>query len=305
MGERDDAKRSIESTRARIGVLAHEVSRRMTPAYAKERAKEMARYKASEVRDRATESPWVLPLVGAGIGALVGRAFVGRIQERRARAWDERGALASRRDGWGRGETYEVWSGEDPGVAPIDELEGDTGLEIEDEERRGLRARAEDAGEGLRDRAADLKDRAADLKDRAADKASEVRDRLGAKAGEVRERVRHRAGALRERIPAADDVRASAEQNPAVWALGAMALGALFGMLVPVGERERRALAPAKEKVRQVSQQAAEKVSDQVSERLGSTGASGQGPAVTGGPMAPSPGGGPGGPDVLPPEPLH
>ncbi|HYG67387.1 MAG TPA: hypothetical protein VD838_06995, partial [Anaeromyxobacteraceae bacterium] len=84
----------------------------------------MARYKAYEMRDRAAENPWMLPLLGGGIGALIGKALTTRAQDRRERAyWEEDYyARGQRRPGDGYGlresERYEVWAGEDAGVAP-------------------------------------------------------------------------------------------------------------------------------------------------------------------------------------------
>jgi ElaB/YqjD/DUF883 family membrane-anchored ribosome-binding protein len=300
MGERDDAKRSVETTRARIGVLAHEVSRRMTPGYAKERAKEMARYKAYEMRDRAADNPWMLPMLGAGIGAFLGKALTGRAQERRERHWDEQ-RYAYPRD-YGRGEErgireserYEVWAGEDPGMAPIDETYDETGIDVE--------------GSSVRDRAGEVKERAAEMKDRASEKVSEVKDRLAERASGVKDRMRSRAYDLRDRMPARDELRARAQENPAFWAFGAMAVGALFGLVLPVTESERRALEPAKGKLREAGQQAAQKVSDKVSEKMGTTGASqdiGSDLGI-GSPAPMTPGSGAGtGPDIGSPDALH
>lgn len=292
MGERDDAKRSVESTRARIGVLAHEVSRRMTPDYAKERAKEMARDKAYVMRDRAADNPWMLPLLGAGIGAFLGKAITGRVQGRRERYWDERSAY---RGDYGRGdryglredERYEVWAGEDVGVAPIDETD-ETGLEP--------------GGPSIRDRAADAKERAAEMKDRASEKLGEVKERFTDRASGMKESMRSRAYDLRDRIPAGDELRANARENPALWAFGAMAVGALFALALPVTESERRALAPAKGKLREAGQQAAQKVSEKVSEKVGTTGARQQAeePGSDLGIGSPSPM-----PPTSGPEPLH
>lgn len=342
MGERDDAKRSVESSRARIGVLAHEVSRRMTPGYAKERAREMARDKAYEMRDRAAERPWMLPLLGAGIGALLGKALTSRAQERRDRyGWDDRydrygrgdrlygrgDRYSGRGDGYGLRdvERYEVWSGEDSGVIGRDD---DSAFDVE---------ASSGSSSGLRDRAEDVKERASEMKDRASDKVSEVKDRIVGRASDVSDRVRSRASDvsdrmrsraydLRDRMPGSEDLRANAQENPAFWAFGALAVGAVLGLLLPVTESERRALAPAKEKLREASQQAAQTVSDKVSEKMGQSGANdrqGESFSTTEGrgdtfasttgagmgapaPMTPSSGAGATGPDILPPtDPLH
>ena len=46
MGERDDARHQVDEKRERVSRIAHEVSRRLTPEYAKERARDMARDRA-------------------------------------------------------------------------------------------------------------------------------------------------------------------------------------------------------------------------------------------------------------------
>lgn len=331
MGERDDAKRSVESSRARIGVLANEVSRRMTPGYAKERAKEMARYKAYEMRDRAAERPWMLPLLGAGIGALLGKALTSRAQERRDRySFDDRYQRydrpvpyerSVRGDGYGlrESERYEVWSGEDSGVIG---REDDAAFEV---------AGSDPSGSSVKDRAAEMKDRASekvsDVKERIVGRASDVSDRVRSRASDMSDRMRSRAYELRDRMPATEDLRANAQENPAYWAFGAMAVGAVLGLLLPVTDSERRALAPAKEKLREAGQQAAQTVSERVSEKMGTTGANdrpgedtfastqGQGDtyaSTSGGlgigapaPMTPTSGAGATGPDLLPDDRIH
>ncbi len=253
MGERDDARHQVEQTRARMSAVAHEVSRRLTPEYAKERATEMARYRAMQARDRAVDNPWLVPLLGAGIGALVGRALVSRAQDSREREWEyrrvprygEARGFASRGDDYG----YEAY-----GEAWRDEVPASSG-ELGASEERGLGERASAA--------------ASDVKERVADTASEVKDRVTEKAGEYRERMREGAQHLRERIPDAGTLRDRAQEQPGLWVVGAMALGALFGFAVPMSDRERRALEPAREKAREAGQQALDKAMSRAETAVG------------------------------------
>lgn len=252
MGERDDARHQVEQTRARMTAVAHEVSRRMTPRYAKERATEMARYKAMEARDRAVDNPWLVPLLGAGIGALVGRALVSRAQDAREREWELRDPgrrfySSERRGSAYRGEDYgyemygEAWRDEVPVTRYTESPPLDSGG---------------DEGRGMRDRASEA---AADVKERVSGAAVDVKERVTEKAGEYGHRMREGAQHLRERIPDAERLSERAQEQPGLWALGAMALGALFGFAVPVSERERRALEPARAKAREAGEQALDK----------------------------------------------
>jgi ElaB/YqjD/DUF883 family membrane-anchored ribosome-binding protein len=258
MGDRDDARHQVEQTRARMTAVAHELSRRMSTDHAKERATEMARDTAIRARDRAVDNPWLMPLIGAGIGALVGRAFLSRAQDAREREWERidrgyvrrpyyAGAGLGYREDLGY-ETYgESWR-EDTLAGRVT----GTGVGPEGE------SRVEGAGQA-----------ASDLGERAAGAVSDVRERIGEKAEEYRERVREGAHALRERMPDSETIRTRAQEQPGLWALGAMALGALFGFAVPMSERERRALEPARERVREAGGQAVDTVLSKAEGALG------------------------------------
>jgi ElaB/YqjD/DUF883 family membrane-anchored ribosome-binding protein len=264
MGERDDAKHQVEQTRTRMSEIAHEVSRRMTPDYAKERAREMARHRASQVKDRAVESSWLLPLLGAGIGALVGRTVMTRAQERRDHDGDRfyggRGYDARFDRYAGR---YGEW-GDDRSPSPY----GDVGRgypSAEGERTYGEGLSSGFAGEsvsggfsGESGGGKSASERATELKDQASAKVGQAT----AKVGEVRDRMMDQASHLRERLPDREGMRASAQEQPGMWALGAMALGALFGFAVPVSDRERRMIEPAKDKLRQAGEQALDKASE-------------------------------------------
>jgi hypothetical protein len=263
MGERDDAQHQVERTRERMSAIAQEVSRRMTPGYAKERAKEMAKERAYEVRDRAVESSWVLPLLGAGIGALVGRAILGRAQERREMGW--------RRD-WDRARPYgshgyvrrsERGAYPGPRGAYGSSAEWDEELALSTTEAgdgggaRGVREKLSDAGSGAKEK---LSSTASELGDR----ATEMKDRVSAKASELGDRAREGASALRERLPDREAISASAREQPGMWALGALAAGALFGFALPLSDKEREVLAPAKERVREATHQAMDRAVERV-----------------------------------------
>jgi hypothetical protein len=87
--------------------------------------------------------------------------------------------------------------------------------------------------------------------------------------------VREGASHLRERLPDRGQIAASTYEDTALWAFGALALGAVFGAALPVSQRERELLEPARRKVREATQQATEmalekggEAMDEVSSRL-------------------------------------
>ncbi|HUQ08442.1 MAG TPA: hypothetical protein VM261_38390 [Kofleriaceae bacterium] len=93
-------------------------------------------------------------------------------------------------------------------------------------------------------------------------RAHEKLDDMKQAAGDLKDRAVRQVQGVRERIPSrqamsakAHDVRMRAtdyaQREPLVTALGALALGAALGFLLPVGNRERRMLAPAREQVAQ------------------------------------------------------
>jgi hypothetical protein len=267
MGERDDAQHQVERSRERMSAIAQEVSRRMTPGYAKERAKEMARDKAYEARDRAVESSWLMPLVGAGIGALIGRAVLSRAQEKRDRAWHreewERPARYGtyeryRGSRFGEGGFSPDRAGQPPQGAHGASAEWDEGLPLATQEYGGDEGSA-GLKEQLSQRASEVSDRATEMKERLGSKAEELSGRMSDKAHELGDRVRGQASALRERIPDGEAVRASAREQPQLWALGAAAIGALFGFALPISDKEREVLEPAKQKMREATQQVMDK----------------------------------------------
>lgn len=79
MGEQDDARRSIESSRARMSLIAEELSRRTSSEYVGGRAKEVARMRA----DNARTNPRMLGTLGAIAGATLGTVLA-KAQKRRS-----------------------------------------------------------------------------------------------------------------------------------------------------------------------------------------------------------------------------
>lgn len=252
MGERDDARREIERKRERMTELAHEVSRRATPRYAKERARDMAREQMMRAKVRAVESTWFGPLLGAGIGALVAKAL-------QARAMDSRSTWRSEWPGakytprspsppyrWAGVEEEVTWS-----EAELAERgtfsAGDPGAEAK-------------ASGGLAGAASGIAQKAGEVKERARAMTEHARDRLEEASSDVRERVQERSARVRERIPDREAIRASTHEDTGMWALGALALGALFGFALPVSRREREALEPARRKARELGHDLEERI---------------------------------------------
>jgi X-X-X-Leu-X-X-Gly heptad repeat protein len=85
MGERADAKRSIESSTRHMSEIAEELSRRASPRYIGEQAREKALNKTHEWKEEMTSSPMALGLIGGALGAAIGGAL----------ARNRRGSLAS------------------------------------------------------------------------------------------------------------------------------------------------------------------------------------------------------------------
>jgi hypothetical protein len=75
MDERIDAKRSIEASTRNVTDIASELSRRATPRYVREQAKEAALRKTSEWKDQFALSPLALGIVGGALGAAIGSSI--------------------------------------------------------------------------------------------------------------------------------------------------------------------------------------------------------------------------------------
>jgi ElaB/YqjD/DUF883 family membrane-anchored ribosome-binding protein len=248
MGERTDAKRSIESSTRHMSEIAQELSRRASPQYIGEQAKEKALYKTQEWKEQMTSSPTALGLIGGALGAAIGRAIARnrRTSTRYFRGYGDRYGYDDRSGSGYRGESRYG-----------DDLRYRDDLRYGQDTRYGygqdLRYRDDTAsGEGS-DRTSAMKEKisegAQDLKDR----ASELKDR----AGDV-------VSNFRERIPSADELRHGAEENPMMLALGGVALGAIAAWLLPVSRKEREMLEPMKQRAGEAVGQLGNKMSDSV-----------------------------------------
>jgi hypothetical protein len=230
MDERTDAKHAIESSTRHMSDIARELSRRATPAYVSDRAKETALNKTVEWRDQIFSSPTALGIIGGTIGALIGRSFAKERSTRRTYAYssavvDERGTpyIAYARDG---GAPYIAYR--DDGRTSGGTLSG--------------------------------------LTDRASDAASNVRDRAAEAVGNVRDRAGDAMANVRDHLPSTAQIERSAEENPMMVALGGLALGAVAALLLPVTRQERELLEPVKQRAGEAIGTLGDKLGDTVHE---------------------------------------
>ncbi len=192
------------------------------------------------MRDRAVESSWFAPLLGAGIGALVAKTLQSRAQER---GWErDRAAYRGELEGRGlrppRGGYY---------AAGRDEYDVYGGEDRVPEETLGA---SDDTGAKLRE------------------KASEVKERARSAAEQMKGRIQETTSSVRERLPDREQIRGSTHEDTGLWALGAMALGALFGFALPETQRERELFEPARRKARELGQQAKDMALEKGSEAM-------------------------------------
>lgn len=82
MGERDDARHSIEQSRERMSAIVEELMRRATPRYLGDRVKEATVEKTTEWKERASTSPMTLGILGGVIGATTGAMLASRIKNK-------------------------------------------------------------------------------------------------------------------------------------------------------------------------------------------------------------------------------
>jgi ElaB/YqjD/DUF883 family membrane-anchored ribosome-binding protein len=101
-----------------------------------------------------------------------------------------------------------------------------------------------------------LGEQARDVKSQVGEKVEAVKER----AGELKDQAMQQVDRLRERIPSTGEVKDRAQyyasrardyavEEPLITALGALAIGAAFGFLLPLSDSERRVLRPAREQV--------------------------------------------------------
>ncbi len=275
MGEQDVPIREISDARARMSELADELARRMEPEHLKAIAsekvsdlKEQARGKAVEkvdelktqaresvmrkgyeVKERAdTPKGWSMlgAILGAGVGSvLMKKAFDVRHQS----DWNSR--MYSDYD---RGTPSLVPAPEGGLMRPTGDVRGSLGSDIGvrtstdvgttssmnmggvDSGGGGLKERASDVMDMAKDKASGIKDRASGLVDRAMDKTHELRDRIPDRGA-----IQHQAS----------DWYGTVSENPMLLAIGGLAIGALFASFIPVTNRERQLIEPAKAKVKE------------------------------------------------------
>ncbi len=85
MGESTDAKRSIESSARHMSDIAQELSRRASPRYLGDQAKEIALHKTMEWKEQILSSRLALGLMGGALGA----AICGSLAKTRGRRYSE------------------------------------------------------------------------------------------------------------------------------------------------------------------------------------------------------------------------
>lgn len=211
MDERTDAKHAIESSTRHMSDIARELSRRATPAYVSDRAKETALNKTVEWKDQLFSSPTALGIIGGTIGALIGRSFAKERSTRTTYAY--RSHVVD-----DRGTPYIAYATD--GGAPYIAYRDD-----------GYRT---NGGVGLTDRASEA--------------AGNIRDRAAETAGNVRDRASDALSNVRDHLPSTGDIARTADENPVMVALGGLALGAVAALLLPVSRKEREMLDPMKQR---------------------------------------------------------
>jgi ElaB/YqjD/DUF883 family membrane-anchored ribosome-binding protein len=261
MGEQDVPIREISDARARMSELADELARRMEPEHLKALAaekvsdlKEQARdravekvdeiktqareavmRKSHEVKERAdTPRGWSMlgAILGAGVGSvLMKKAFDVRQQSH----WNSRMYGDYDRD------TPSLVPAPDGGLMrPTGDARGslgsDIGVSTSSDVGGNLKERASEAMDLAKDKASELKERASGLVDRAMDKTHGLRERIP-----DRGQLRHQAS----------DWYGTVSENPVLVAIGGLAIGALFASFIPVTNRERQLIEPAKAKVKE------------------------------------------------------
>ncbi|NMO19313.1 hypothetical protein HPC49_17480 [Pyxidicoccus fallax] len=185
---------------------------------------------------------------------------------------DDRYATADRADiGYGAGTSYGDVSGYQGVSSNYDVSNRDLG-NVDTSGDGGMKARAGEAVSNVKERASDVahnvRDRASDVKDRAMGKATEVRERAMGAVDNLRERASH----VRERIPSREVVQGrtsewftrTVDEQPILLALGGIALGMLASTIIPVSNKERRLIEPAKRR----AEESITQLGDQLNQKL-------------------------------------
>jgi len=255
MDERHAAESEIAQSRDRIGDLAEELSRRVSPAYVSQRAKEKVMVKSTEWKDRAVESPRLYQLAGALAGLVLGKLF---FQARERRQWSQASYLGGRDLGYDRGYSGQLGTYESGGYAGTgyDTAGYDTSIGMEGDMGEG----------GVREKAQEV---ASNVKEKVSGAIGSMKER----GGDLSSKARSRLSSARERIPSSYEARQrlsstyhhTVDDRPVIALLGAIALGSIAAFLVPVTSKERSVFAPAKERVKDQLHNLSEKVEAKVS----------------------------------------
>ncbi|OJT18507.1 hypothetical protein BO221_41365 [Archangium sp. Cb G35] len=245
--------------------LADEMARRMEPEHLKaiaaekvsdlkEQARERAVEKVDEIKTQARETvmrksyevkeradtPRGWSMLGAIIGAGVGSMLMKK-------------AFDVRQHSSGSSRMYGDYDRDLPSLVPapdgglmrptgdkLGSLGSDIGVrtstDVGTSSGSNLKERASEAMDMAKDKASGLKERASGLVDRAMDKTHGLRERIP-----DRGEIRHQAS----------DWYGTVSENPVLLAIGGLAIGALFASFIPVTNRERQLLEPAKAKVKE------------------------------------------------------
>ncbi|MFY0565137.1 hypothetical protein ACN28E_14950 [Archangium lansingense] len=212
----------------------------------KAQAKETVMRKGYEVKERAdTPKGWSMlgALIGAGVGSmLMKKAFDVRHQS----DWN------TRMYGDYDRETPSLVPAPDGGLMrPTGDMRGSLGSDVGGSQ---LKERASEAVDMAKDKATELKDRASGLVDRAMDKAHGLREHIP-----DRGQMRHQAS----------DWYSTVSENPVLLAIGGLAIGALFASVIPVSNRERQLMEPAKAKVKERISELGEQLESKLSGQTG------------------------------------
>jgi hypothetical protein len=247
----------------------------------KTRAKEAVMHGTAELKERAdTPRGWSLlgAIVGAGVGAvLMKKAF--SVREQRS------GSIGGGEDFRYRGESYSTFQRTDTYGSPAAGVSGDVST-LGSGAAVGVGSGVgSGAGVGT-DTSGGLKERAVGVAHSVQDKAHDLKERAMGAVGHVRDQASH----LRERIPSGSELKGRAsswfdralETQPLMLAVGGIALGMFASMFLPVTNRERQLIEPARRK----AQEGIAQLGDQLEQKLqGSTGSASEGIAhdATGG----------------------
>jgi len=275
MGEQDVPIREISDARARMSELADELARRMEPEHIKaiaadkvtdlkQQARERATEKVDEIKTHAKEAvmrrtteikeradtPKGWSMLGAILGAGVGSMLMKKAFDVRSRSdygtrmyggYDmDTPELVPAPDGGLMRPTGDArgMRSSDIGVRTSTDVGGymSTGVDSDVGTVDNLKSKASDVMDTAKDKAYDLKDRASHLVDRAKDKASGLREHIPDR-GMMKQRTTDWYGMVAE--------------NPVLLAIGGIAIGALAAGFLPVTDRERQLIQPAKDKVKE------------------------------------------------------